>query len=77
LNNELAWPPVLWAGIAAGLFLALRLTVGSGARYLWSGAFDRQMIEPKATTAQPPEMVLYQIAFSFEISSRADGGEHG
>ena len=70
LKNELAWRPVQWAGIAVGLFLAVLLTVESGALYLWSGSVDRQMIELKSTAAEPPELALQDISQALDEITR-------
>jgi hypothetical protein len=62
LKNELAWRPVQWAGIAVGLLLTVLLTVESGFLHFWSESVDRQMIELKATAAEPPELALQDIS---------------
>jgi hypothetical protein len=70
LKNELAWRPVQWAGIAVGLFLAVLLTVESGALYLWSRSVDRQMIELTSTAVEPPEMALQGLSRTLDEVTR-------
>ena len=70
LKNELAWRPVQWAGIAVGLFLAVLLTVESGALYFWSRSVDRQMIELTSIAAEPPELALQDISQALDEITR-------
>jgi hypothetical protein len=70
LKNELAWRPVQWASIAVGLFLAVLLTVESGALYLWSRSVDRQMIELTSIASEPPELALQDISQALDEITR-------
>ena len=70
LKNELAWRPVQWAGIAVGLFLAVLLTVESGALYLLSRSVERQMIELTPAAGDPPEIALQDISQALDEITR-------
>ena len=70
LQNELAWRPVRWAGMAVGLSLAALLTLESVFLHNWSAAITHQMSALTSRAAEPPEAVLTTISTALDDITR-------